>query len=95
MNPVPTADRKQRFRHAMHIIQSPDWSSVPIQTPWTDQTPPPPDVMLLEYCKRGSLYKAVCTARTKRLKFPERALWHMFHCRKLIHSFREPRLFPP
>ncbi|KAK4043906.1 hypothetical protein C8A01DRAFT_12627 [Parachaetomium inaequale] len=70
-----------RFRHAMHVVQSPDWASVPVRDQWRPaQVPPPTDVMLLEYCERGSLYKALCTAQTRGLKFPERALWHMFHC---------------
>jgi hypothetical protein len=39
--------------------------------------------MLLEYCKRGSLHKALCVSDAKKIQFPERALWHMFHCREL------------
>ena len=39
-------------------------------------------VMLLEYCKRGSLHKALCVLDAKKIQFPERALWHMFHCRE-------------
>ncbi|KAK4140571.1 uncharacterized protein C8A04DRAFT_31908 [Dichotomopilus funicola] len=38
------------------------------------------DVMFLEYMPRGSLDKAIKTASDKQMAFPNRALWHMFHC---------------
>ncbi|KAK3295083.1 uncharacterized protein B0H64DRAFT_344810, partial [Chaetomium fimeti] len=37
-------------------------------------------IMLLEYCQRGSLDKALSVSALKDIRFPERALWHMFHC---------------
>lgn len=39
-------------------------------------------IMFLEYLPRGSLHKAMCTSVSKDVKFPNRVLWHMFHCRK-------------
>lgn len=50
------------------------------------------DVLLLEYCWRGSLHKALCKVYKQRvdndedLSFPDRALWHIFHCRKSMRS---------
>ncbi|KAH6617373.1 hypothetical protein F5144DRAFT_624109 [Chaetomium tenue] len=38
------------------------------------------NIMLLEYFPRGSLYKAICTAVSKDVEFPNRVLWQMFHC---------------
>ena len=47
-------------------------------------------IMLLEYCHRGSLHKGLCKlyeakrAGQPNLAFPDRMLWSMFQCRKLI-----------
>lgn len=45
------------------------------------------NIMLLEYFPRGSLYKAICTAVSKDVEFPNRVLWQMFHCRKSSQRF--------
>ncbi|EAQ84579.1 predicted protein [Chaetomium globosum CBS 148.51] len=46
------------------------------------------NIMLLEYFPRGSLYKAICTAVSKDVEFPNRVLWQMFHC--LLVGGNEP-----
>ncbi|KAK4152165.1 hypothetical protein C8A00DRAFT_16480 [Chaetomidium leptoderma] len=47
---------------------------------WAPEQDDISDVMFLEHCKRGSLHKALYTSHAKILEFPNRALWHIFHC---------------
>lgn len=42
----------------------------------------PDDIILLEYLQRGCLQKAISAACVKGLRFPDRVLWLIFHCRK-------------
>jgi hypothetical protein len=85
----------------MHIVQVLTPPVVRIRRSPRFNKPPPPDppatidgVMLLEYCHRGSLHKALCRFYEQKragqpdLAIPDRILWNMFHCRK---SVRPPR----
>jgi hypothetical protein len=40
-------------------------------------------MMIMEYLMRGTLHKALSRATQKQLDFPNRVLWHVFHCRML------------
>jgi hypothetical protein len=66
---------------------------------WTEEEQNDNDILLLEHCWRGSLHKALCKVwkagpgadlevEPEDLSFPNRALWQMFHCRKLMRIFR-------
>jgi hypothetical protein len=80
----------------MHVVQVRRFPAVvPHPDPggaWPAQEPDVTDVMLLEHCHRGSLHKALCkvyetwAAGQQHFRFPNRALWHIFHCRKQIWS---------
>jgi hypothetical protein len=79
----------------MHIIQTKDAPPAnPLRrsprqhanTPrgdWTNAEQDITGIMLLEYCKRGTLHKALHRVDQEDETFPNRALWHIFHCRKL------------
>ncbi|EAQ84581.1 predicted protein [Chaetomium globosum CBS 148.51] len=83
------------FQDAMHIIQTRkippvqnprssrrlrDREGPQASRRWTEADRDLRGAMLLEYCQRGSLHKALCVSDAKKIHFPERALWHMFHC---------------
>ncbi|KAH6842483.1 kinase-like domain-containing protein [Chaetomium sp. MPI-CAGE-AT-0009] len=88
-------NKTDEFQDAMHIIQTskiPSMQSLrssqrvrarkgpQASRRWSRADRNLTGIMLLEYCQRGSLHKALCVSDKKDIEFPERALWHMFHC---------------
>ncbi|KAL2186970.1 hypothetical protein L209DRAFT_684148 [Thermothelomyces heterothallicus CBS 203.75] len=90
-----------RFRNAMHIVQLEQPAPlvnrrrserIRARTPgqpdgsWPNHIADVNNILFLEYLPRGSLHKALCTMQSRQMVVPNRALWHMFHCRKFMSS---------
>ncbi|KAH6613718.1 hypothetical protein B0J18DRAFT_473488 [Chaetomium sp. MPI-SDFR-AT-0129] len=100
------------FKGAMHIVQMrlfppykervvrgsarlrarPDYVPPNYEQAGNDKT----GIMLLEYCPRGSLDKAIQAAVKKDMRFPTRGLWKLFQClvKGCIAMAYEPGKYP-
>ncbi|KAH6842485.1 kinase-like domain-containing protein [Chaetomium sp. MPI-CAGE-AT-0009] len=67
--------RQAVYRGALHIVQTRDIVPAQGRNPASFH-----DMMFLEYLWRGSLHKIICSAAQNEEPFPNRLLWHMFHC---------------
>ncbi|KAK3295081.1 uncharacterized protein B0H64DRAFT_362906 [Chaetomium fimeti] len=68
-------ERHAVYRGALHIVQSRDLVPAQGRNPASFD-----ELIFLEYLWRGSLHKIICSAAQNQEPFPNRLLWHMFHC---------------
>ncbi|KAK4148579.1 kinase-like domain-containing protein [Chaetomidium leptoderma] len=78
--------RQQKYKGALHIVQTRDFPPVPPGGNARKRVVPKPPrpsldgVMFLEYLPRGSLHKLICAARDNNSPFPNRVVWSIFEC---------------
>ena len=71
------ANRRQRYRGALHIVQK---KTFPLLVVPQQGQVPTNDVLLLEHLCHGDLHKVLCTVTQSGIRLPGPALWMMFHC---------------